>query len=137
MQEASISLDEGAVLNGLRVLVVEDEALLLMELEAVLLDAGAEIAGLCRSVDDALRIVAAGGVDVAILDFGLGKETAAPIAERLKADGTPFCFYTGQVATDPRLHPWSECVILQKPSQPRAIVQAMADLAKRPSASGR
>lgn len=101
-----------------------------MELEAVLLDAGAEVAGLCRSVDEALRIVKAGGVDVAILDFGLGKETAAPIADRLKTDDTPFCFYTGQVATDPRLHPWSGCAILQKPSLPRAIVQAVAILAR-------
>lgn len=61
MQEASISLDDGLVLNGVRVLVVEDDGLLLMELEAVLLDAGAEVAGLCRSVDEALRIVKLAG----------------------------------------------------------------------------
>jgi chemotaxis response regulator CheB len=61
MQEASISLDDGLVLNGVRVLVVEDDGLLLMELEAVLLDAGAEVAGLCRPVDEALRIVKLAG----------------------------------------------------------------------------
>jgi len=32
-----------------------------MELEAVLLDAGAEVAGLCRPVDEALRIVKLAG----------------------------------------------------------------------------
>lgn len=129
MMEAPITLEDASDLKGVRVLVVEDDGLLLMALETVLLEAGAEIAGLCRSVAEALRVVENGGVHVAILDFRLGKETAVPIAKRLKADGTPFCFYTGQVAADSRFADWQDCAFLHKPAQPRAIVAKMAALA--------
>ena len=101
---------------------------MLMELEAILLEAGADVIGLCRSVNEAIPILDRGGIDAAVLDFGLGTETAAPIAERLTADGTPFCFYTGQVPTDPRLAAWKTCVILQKPAHPQTIVTTVAAL---------
>jgi hypothetical protein len=42
--------DDTPALKGVRILVVEDDPLLLLDLESVLLDAGADIAGLCASV---------------------------------------------------------------------------------------
>ena len=39
-------------LRGARVLVVEDDALVLMELESILQDAGAETVACCRNVND-------------------------------------------------------------------------------------
>ena len=42
-------------LRGARVLVVEDDALVLMELESILQDAGAETVACCRNVNDGLR----------------------------------------------------------------------------------
>ena len=127
-EEAAIGDNRTFELKGARILVVEDEPLLLMELETILLEAGADVVGLCRSVGEALPLVDRGGFDVAVLDFGLGSETAAPIAERLRANATPFCFYTGQVSTDPRLAAWRDCVILQKPAHPHALVAALAAL---------
>jgi DNA-binding response OmpR family regulator len=115
-------------LTGLRVLIVEDDPLLLMELELVVSEAGAVIAGLCRSVDEAMPAIEGGGLDAAILDFGLGRGTAAPLAERLAAAGVPFCFYTGQVSNDPRLAAWRDCVLVQKPAAPQTIVAAIAGL---------
>lgn len=126
--ERETQVDGAPALAGARLLVVEDDALLLMELELVLAEAGAEVVGLCRSVADALRVIERGDLDGAILDFGLGQETAAPIADRLTAIGKPFCFYTGQVKTDPRLAPWKGCVILEKPAHPRVIVATQAGL---------
>jgi DNA-binding response OmpR family regulator len=108
--------------------VVEDDTLILMELEDILHDAGAEIVGPCRSVREALPLAQANNVDAAILDFGLGSETAAPIAKCLAERGTPFLFYTGEVETGAKLGEWRQRKILQKPAQPRAIVAAVKSL---------
>jgi hypothetical protein len=40
-------------LSGVRVLVVEDDALLAMDLEATLVEAGAVVVGLCQTLDEA------------------------------------------------------------------------------------
>jgi DNA-binding LytR/AlgR family response regulator len=117
-------------LRGARVLVVEDDMLLLMELESVLLDAGAEIAGLCRTVDDALTVTETdqSGVSAAILDVRVGRQTIAPVARRLASRGTPFVFYTGQIAGDPELREWKGHKVLSKPARRSAIIAAVADL---------
>ena len=90
-------------LRGARVLVVEDDALLLMELESILQDAGAEIVACCRNVTDGLTAVEQKPLAAAILDVRIGQGTIAPIARRLSNCGTPFLFYTGQVENDLRL----------------------------------
>ena len=115
-------------LTGARLLVVEDDAILLMELEEVLHDAGAEIVGRCRTVQDALAVVEGGRVSAAVLDVRLGNETVAPVARKLGRCGTPFLFYTGQVGNDPALEEWRGCKIVAKPAQAHTIVSAVADL---------
>lgn len=118
--------DAAPVLNGVRVLVVEDDFIISMELEAVLLDAGAEIAGLCRNVQEALAVADRNDVAVALLDVRLGSETVTPVARRLAEHRIPFVFYTGQVDVDPLLAEWPGCAIVAKPASPSAIVGALA-----------
>jgi DNA-binding response OmpR family regulator len=113
-------------LRGARILIVEDDALLLMELEAILQEAGAEIAGSCRTVQEAVKAAANDRVGVAILDVRIGGETIAPVARQLADRGTPFVFYTGQVENDPHLTAWPGHTVLSKPSRPGAIVAALA-----------
>jgi DNA-binding NarL/FixJ family response regulator len=93
-------------LHGARVLIVEDDALLRMELEYILQEAGAEIAGSCRTVKEGLAAAANGMVAVAILDVRIGSETVDPVARQLAERGTPFLFYTGQMEKDPQLTTW-------------------------------
>ncbi|HEX5421390.1 MAG TPA: response regulator [Gammaproteobacteria bacterium] len=122
------SLDTAPLLTKARVLVVEDDFLILMELEAVLRDAGADIAGLCRNVREALAAADGGGdVGVALLDVRLGNDTVAPVARALTEHGTPFVFYTGQVDTDPILAEWPDCRVVSKPAAPHTIVTALLD----------
>jgi DNA-binding response OmpR family regulator len=99
-----------------------------MELEAVLLEAGAEIAGCCRTVREALAVASGDEVDAAILDVRVGRETIAPVAQQLASHGTPFIFYTGQVEKDPQLAEWAGCRILSKPARAGAIVAAIAEV---------
>ena len=118
----------GAALKGVRVLVVEDDAILLMELEEVLEAAGAEIVGLCRTVKDALARLESNRVSAAVLDVRIGNETIAPVARQLGRRGTPFFFYTGQVGNDPALEEWRGCKIVSKPAQAQTIVSAVVDV---------
>lgn len=85
-----------------RVLLVEDEALVAMMMEDVLEDLGWEVAASFGDVKPALEWLAkCDGLDGAVLDINLGSEMVFPVAEALKARGTPFTFLTGYT-TPPR-----------------------------------
>ena len=78
-----------------RVLVIEDEALIGLDIAQQLTDAGFEVVGMATSVATALRLVGKVGCDVAVLDLNLGAETSEPIAQELRARGTPFVVLSG------------------------------------------
>ena len=120
-----------AALNGTRVLLVEDDFILLVELEFILAEAGAEVVGMCRTIGEAVAFVEREDFAAAVLDIRLGQETISPVARRLTQRGIPFVFYTGQVETDPIRAEWPACRIVPKPAQPRAIVAAVTDLLRR------
>ena len=124
-------------LRGARVLVVEDDPLLLLELESILQDAGAEIVSCCRNLSDGLNAVKQNGIAAAVLDVRIGRATVAPVARELAERGTPFLFYTGQVETDPALAEWSDHIVLSKPARPAVIVAAVALLLKHSRAEQR
>lgn len=114
-------------LRGARVLVVEDDAILLMDMEMILRDAGAEIVGSCRTIMDALTTVRKQPLSIAVLDVRIGGETIAPVARLLCKHGTPFVFYTGQVGKDPALAEWAGSRIVAKPAPGRTIIEAVAE----------
>jgi len=115
-------------LIGTRVLVVEDEFLLLLELERILSEAGAKIVGLCRTTEQAHRHLRRDELHVAVLDFQLFRETSESVAHELSRRGTPFVFYTGQAGTDLISSQWPRCKIISKPGQPEKLVAAVASL---------
>jgi DNA-binding NtrC family response regulator len=115
-------------LSGCRVLVVEDDFFIRIDLESILRDAGADIVGPCSGIADALKALADGHVTAAILDVRLGCGTVAPVARELTKHGTPFIFYSGQLGADPALAEWPNCRILTKPALPKTIVAAVAEL---------
>jgi len=110
---------------GVRVLVVEDDPLLLMDLESTLIEAGAVVAGLCQTVAEALARLEVNDFAVAVLDFRLGSETISPVARRLVKRGVPFVLYTGQTRADENLIEWDKCAIVEKPAPPRVLVSAV------------
>jgi CheY-like chemotaxis protein len=84
-------------LNGLRILVVEDEALVAMALEDMLDELGCVVVDVAGTVSRGVAIAGDAGLplDVAILDVNLGGEKVYPVAERLTERGVPFVFCTG------------------------------------------
>jgi len=117
-----------SLLQGVRVLVVEDDALLLMELETILIGAGAEVIGVCRTVADGVTAAQQDGIAAAVLDVRIGRDTIAPVARQLASRGTPFVFYTGQVDNDPAIAEWRDHAIVAKPAKAATIVSAVAGL---------
>jgi DNA-binding response OmpR family regulator len=64
-------------LSGMRILYVEDEALIALDMAEALAKEGAIVAGPAGSVADATRLLAE-KVDCAVLDVSLSDETIAP-----------------------------------------------------------
>lgn len=117
-----------SALQGARLLVAEDDPLILMDLEYILEDAGAYIVGSCRTVKAALALCACESITAAILDICLGRETIAPVVQELVRRGIPLVFYSGQTESDPVCDKWPDFRLVPKPSAPHVIVTAVADL---------
>ena len=82
-------------LEGTRVLVVEDEAMLSLSLEDMLHDLGCVVAGTAAKLDDAMAMARASDFDVALLDVNLNGKRVDPVAEAIRERGTPIIFVTG------------------------------------------
>ena len=78
------------------VLLVEDNAMIAMNTEALLQDLGVENVHVASNVAQALALIDAERFDFALLDLQLGDgENSIPIASRLVEHGTRIVFATG------------------------------------------
>ncbi|MBV9993651.1 MAG: PAS domain-containing protein [Caulobacteraceae bacterium] len=91
---ASAGLFPAHSVKGRRILIVEDAVLLALELEAALVEAGAEVTGIAVDVEEALAL-AEKPFDVAVLDANLNGVSVAPVAKALTTRGKPFIIATG------------------------------------------
>ncbi len=123
--------DGSPPLKGMRVLVVEDDYILALELESILTGAGADIAGLCTTVEDALPRAKGNNLSAAILDFRIGRKTVDCVARNLSSRGVPFVFYTGQAETGSIQSQWPQSKVIKKPAQPQTIIRTLAEMAGR------
>jgi CheY-like chemotaxis protein len=82
-------------LQGLRILVAEDEAIILMDIEDMLNDFGCEMVGPVATVDDALAAIRQNDLDGALLDMSLHGDRVTPAAAELLARGVRFILCTG------------------------------------------
>jgi DNA-binding NarL/FixJ family response regulator len=73
-------------LAGLRVLVVEDQHLLALDIEALLTDAGAEVVGPAANMTDALGLISFNDLDVAVLDLMLPEGPVYPLVDLANGD---------------------------------------------------
>jgi CheY-like chemotaxis protein len=84
-----------AALEGLRVLVVEDEYLVAALIEEILESAGCVVTGPIPRVAEALNAADHGAYDAAILDINLCGDRIDPVADALSRRNVPFAFVTG------------------------------------------
>lgn len=119
-------------LAGLRVLVVEDEALLALDLEEGLVAEGCEVVGPAGNLSQALKLARDRAVDAAILDINLAGEAVFPLAEMLAERQVPLFFATA--------YPWADEIYPPKLrsaprlSKPYTVAQAVGQLRRLVSA---
>ena len=82
-------------LNGLRILLVEDDSLVAMVTGDLLEELGCEVAAIAGNLQEAIDKAEAGGFGCALLDVKLNGEDVFPVAEILAAQGVPFVFASG------------------------------------------
>ncbi len=102
------------LLNGARVLVVEDEAAISMLLEDMLLDFGCEVVGPAARLSKALEMAESESFVVAILDVNVAGEPIYPVAEAIVRRGLPLVFSTGYGGAGIR-EPFRDRPVVQKP----------------------
>ena len=83
-----------------RILVVEDEYLIALELDTQLWTAGYRVIGPVPDIDGALEVLKADRPDAAIIDVNFAGEWVTPVAETLRAMCVPFILASGYVAAD-------------------------------------
>ncbi len=92
----------GVTDKPLRVLIVEDEALLAMELEAFLEDAGHQVVGIAEAKDEALALAASRRPDVTFMDIHLADgPTGVEAARAVSAYSPTIIFLTANVKRIP------------------------------------
>jgi CheY-like chemotaxis protein len=113
--------------SGRRVLLVEDEMLVVWLLEDMLADLGCAVVGPAASVNQALAMIDAEAIDVAVLDVNLNGQMSYPIADALATRGVPFVFSTGY-DKDTLLDGYRIFPVLQKPFHLSELSDALAKL---------
>lgn len=117
-------------LNGRSVLIVEDEVLIALDIEAALEDRGAIVHGPITRLSDGLPIAEdpEQEFDCAVLDVNLRGEEVFPIAERLRARGVPFLFHTGHGDSETLQRRFAGAPVCNKPFQTERLVSELEKL---------
>jgi CheY-like chemotaxis protein len=117
-----------AVLRGQRVLVVEDEALVAMELASVLRQQGCSVIGPAPSVARALALLDEQRPDVALLDLNLNGEPALAVAVALRDEGVPFVVVSGYGEAQSGEAELRHVPRVTKPMRHRELMRALAQV---------
>ncbi len=117
-----------AGLPGVRVLVVEDEPLIAIELQESLAAGGADVLGPVPTVRKALALLERSLPDIAVLDLNLRGERSTPVARALRSANVPFVLATGYSRhhlDDPLLR---DAPLIPKPVNSRALIRTLREL---------
>lgn len=123
-----------SLLKGRNILLVEDEMMVAMLLEAVLENEGCNVMSVGH-LEQAMRLATERAIDAAILDVNLNGHRSYPVADVLVARAIPFVFASGYVDDDPMtLYPTRP--VLTKPYKPDYLIATLKDLIATASGHG-
>ena len=110
-----------------KILIVEDEMFIGLELAMIMEDAGFVPVGPATDLEAGLALLASESPDAAVLDVNIGTNTTSlPIAEALTARRIPFVYLTGYDAGFVR-ETMPPAPLLSKPVNPEAIVASVRE----------
>ena len=111
-----------------RVLILEDEPIIALDVEGILSDAGFVIAGTLATCTDAMEWLKDNLADAALIDIDLQDGSCELVAQRLLDLGIPFVVFSGSEPTEAMIDPvflrggW-----LEKPAPGPRIVTAVTE----------
>lgn len=115
------------------VLIVEDDALIALDLADIVRLSGFAVLGPFARADRAMRALETALPDAALIDFDLGSHTSAPVAERLAALDVPGVVLSGH---PPSALPeaFAAFAYLSKPVLQSQVEALLEDFILRPAA---
>jgi CheY-like chemotaxis protein len=116
--------------EAVRILLVEDEAIIAIMVEDLLTDLGYEVVGPASNVAEALRLAQSEELAGAVLDVNVGGTTVYPVADALAARQIPFMFVSGYgpAGIEPR---YVDTPVLTKPILDADFERAVRNLRAR------
>jgi DNA-binding NtrC family response regulator len=107
----------------MRVLVIEDEALVALDVATILEDAQLDVAQ-AATVESALQQINFGGIDTAVLDALIRGTWAIPVAQALERCRIPYIVYSN--FHQDQMSDWAHPVqFLRKPAPDRVLISAV------------
>ncbi len=117
--------DKAPDLGDLRVLLVEDQMLIAMDVESMLVGKGIARIVTSGSAADALKRLQTIVPDIAILDVNLGVGTSIPVAEELRRRRIPFVFATGYGDRSMIPRDFADIPVVRKPYDAEALIDTI------------
>jgi CheY-like chemotaxis protein len=112
------------LLSGRRILVVEDEMLIVMMVEGILEDLGCWSVTSAATVKKAVSLIESEFFDAAMLDMNLGGDDSSSVADALSKSGVPFIYCTGNDGPESLHHH----IVLNKPFRETDLTTALTQL---------
>jgi DNA-binding response OmpR family regulator len=118
--------------SGLSILIVEDDALIALDCQQSLQDAGANHVDIAKTHAEVTRLLAVHSFDIAVIDIFLGAESGVPIALAMSAAGIPFIFCSGGSNVVDLPASLRRVLLVQKPYSFLELVEAIRVTALKP-----
>jgi DNA-binding response OmpR family regulator len=117
---------ERSVVGSPRILIIEDEWMIVDLMDNLLREFGYTVAGTAHNIHSARHEIAKRNYDAVLLDIGLGDEHSPELADLLKDAGTPFAFVTGYDHAAATRH--ADVPLLHKPFSPTQLIEQLEKL---------
>jgi CheY-like chemotaxis protein len=123
-------------LKDMRILIMEDEFLIAMDVEQLCHDHGAEEVVILRTLKEVVDgTVEPAKFSVAVVDLMLSGESTTEFAKTLQANATPFVFATGYAEDETLFADFPGIAVVSKPYTGPMLISAIMAAVGRESAS--
>ena len=112
--------------TDMKILIVEDDPFIAMDLEDAFIDAGYRVCGMACTVAQGLERIDSDAPELATLDYHLGRETSEPVARALEERAIPFCYVSGNA--DKLVNP--RAPVITKPAAPDTVLRTLERLVR-------
>ena len=113
-----------------RLLIVEDELLIALELQHIVEQLGGTVIGPAGSVEGALQLLSETTPDAALLDANLRQSRVTPVAQACRDRSVPFALVTGYGRLELEEQLLQSAPRVRKPFDTRAIHNVLAIMLK-------